>query len=152
MTAPPAQGTVRDRTHIQSGLAGSYAPSASGARTHDEAVLAILDRERCAERGQFSLHRYMKCRRRSLRLVLYRPARPAGLRRMPPSFTGDLLSRASLDTMAMQAGANIRSSHSQKTKKPGRGGSGYEILSAPGGREMTFSRIQAPLRQETSPL
>ncbi|HQD25757.1 MULTISPECIES: dihydroorotate dehydrogenase electron transfer subunit [Methanoculleus] len=54
------------------------------------AVLAILDREGCAERGQFSLHRYMKC---GVGLCGSCCIDPHGLRvcRDGPVFTGDLL-------------------------------------------------------------
>jgi dihydroorotate dehydrogenase electron transfer subunit len=54
------------------------------------AVLAVLDREGCAERGQFSLHRYMKC---GVGLCGSCCTDPHGLRvcRDGPVFTGDIL-------------------------------------------------------------
>lgn len=54
------------------------------------AVLAILDREGCAERGQFSLHRYMKC---GVGLCGSCCTDPHGLRvcRDGPVFSGDIL-------------------------------------------------------------
>ncbi len=54
------------------------------------AVLAILDREGCAERGQFSLHRYMKC---GVGLCGSCCTDPHGLRvcRDGPVFSGDVL-------------------------------------------------------------
>ena len=54
------------------------------------AVLAILDREGCAERGQFSLNRYMKC---GVGLCGSCCTDPHGLRvcRDGPVFTGDVL-------------------------------------------------------------
>ena len=54
------------------------------------AVLAVLDREGCAERGQFSLHRYMKC---GVGLCGSCCTDPHGLRvcRDGPVFTGDVL-------------------------------------------------------------
>lgn len=54
------------------------------------AVLGILDREGCAERGQFSLHRYMKC---GVGLCGSCCTDPHGLRvcRDGPVFSGDVL-------------------------------------------------------------
>ena len=54
------------------------------------AVLAVLDREGCAERGQFSLHRYMKC---GVGLCGSCCTDPHGLRvcKDGPVFTGDIL-------------------------------------------------------------
>ncbi len=54
------------------------------------AVLAVLDREGCAERGQFSLHRYMKC---GVGLCGSCCTDPHGLRvcRDGPVFSGDIL-------------------------------------------------------------
>jgi len=54
------------------------------------AVLAILDREGCADRGQFSLHRYMKC---GVGLCGSCCTDPHGLRvcRDGPIFSGDVL-------------------------------------------------------------
>ncbi|MBP7410251.1 dihydroorotate dehydrogenase electron transfer subunit [Methanoculleus sp. 10] len=53
-------------------------------------VLAVLDREGCAERGQFSLHRYMKC---GVGLCGSCCTDPHGLRvcRDGPVFSGDVL-------------------------------------------------------------
>ncbi|HOI57916.1 MULTISPECIES: dihydroorotate dehydrogenase electron transfer subunit [unclassified Methanoculleus] len=54
------------------------------------AVLAVLDREGCAERGQFSLHRYMKC---GVGVCGSCCTDPHGLRvcRDGPVFSGDVL-------------------------------------------------------------
>jgi len=54
------------------------------------AVLTVLDREGCAERGQFSLHRYMKC---GVGLCGSCCTDPHGLRvcRDGPVFSGDVL-------------------------------------------------------------
>jgi dihydroorotate dehydrogenase electron transfer subunit len=58
------------------------------------AVLAVLDREGCAERGQFSLHRYMKC---GVGLCGSCCTDPHGLRvcKDGPVFTGDTLIESS---------------------------------------------------------
>jgi dihydroorotate dehydrogenase electron transfer subunit len=67
-----------------------------------KAVLAVLDREGCAERGQFSLHRYMKC---GVGVCGSCCTDPHGLRvcRDGPVFSGDVLLESEFGRYARDA-------------------------------------------------
>jgi len=67
-----------------------------------KAVLAVLEREGCAERGQFSLHRYMKC---GVGVCGSCCTDPHGLRvcRDGPVFSGDVLLESEFGRYARDA-------------------------------------------------
>lgn len=71
------------------------------------AVLAILDQEGCAERGRFSLHRYMKC---GVGLCGSCCIDPHGLRvcRDGPVFSGDVLLESEFGRYARDASGQRR--------------------------------------------